>query len=220
MDADTKRPSSTDIDGFVRLAKAKNVPDEALVALLRQNGWSDERVYQSLGRFYSDLLGMSPPNRSGRREYARDAFYYGLYFITLSMWTIALGQLFYKLIDRVLPDVVPQVYGGSTFDIAWQLATIIIAAPAFFVIHAILARELVRRPDLYESGVRKWFTYIVIAGTALTVLSEAIWFLQSLLSGGLTLSFVLRCLVVLMIGGGVFAYYFVTLRSPQPRSAE
>jgi hypothetical protein len=208
--------SSVDIDAFVLLAKTRGVPDEALVALLRQNGWSDERVYRSLGGYYAELLGVSPPNRSGRREYARDAFYYLLNFITPFMWTIALGQLFFKFIDRLIPDVTTGgTHGGETYDIAWQLATLIVAAPVFAFVHARIARQLARRPDLYDSGVRKWLTYIAIVFSTVTVLGDGIIFLQCLLTGGLSLTFVLDCLVILVIGGGVSVYYLATLRAPQ-----
>jgi Domain of unknown function (DUF5671) len=211
--------TSEDLDRFVRAAKANGVADDALVALLRQNGWSERRLYQSLGAYYGDALGMAPPSRSGRTAYARDAFFYLLNFITLGFWTIALGQLFYVLIDRRFPDPV-RPYGGGGYsgsllsEIAWQLATIIIAYPCFVVVGRLIARENARRPDALESGVRAWITYAALVIAAIVVLMDGIWFLNALLRGELTVKFVLDSLVLLALGGGVFAYYLIALRPP------
>ncbi len=210
-----------DLDTFVRTAKAKGVPDDALVALLRQNGWSERRIYRSLGAYYGDALGMAPPSRSGRTENARDAFLYLLNFITLGFWTVALGQLFYALIERRFPDpadLMSGARGGPLLaEIAWQLATIIVAYPCFVLVGRLIARELARRPDAIESGVRTWITYLTLVIAAIVVLMDGIWFLNSLLRGELTVKFILDSLVLLVLGGGVFAYY---LNGVRPAAAE
>ena len=217
--------TSEDLDDFVRAAKAKAVPDDALVALLRQNGWSERRIYRSLGAYYGDVLGMQPPSRSGRAQYARDAFYYMLTFITLGFWTIALGQLFYTLIDRRFPSPAGPYsgrgYSGSLVsEIAWQLATILVAYPCFMLVGRLIARENARRPDAVESGVRAWITYVALVIAAIFVLMDAIWFLNALLRGELTVKFVLDSLVLLGLGGGVFAYYLNGLRQPASERPE
>jgi hypothetical protein len=217
-----------DLDQFVRAAKAKGVADDALVALLRQNGWSERRIYRSLSGYYADALGMVPPSRSGRTANARDAFFYLLNFITLGFWIVALGQLFYVLIERRFPDAVSRnvggVYSGTLLaEIAWQLATIIVAYPCFVIVGRLIARENVRRPDALESGVRAWITYIALVIAAIIVLMDGIWFLNALLRGELTVKFVLDSLVLLVLGGGVFTYYLNGLRQPvgeRPDGAE
>jgi len=223
MSQPTLSPSER-LDRFVRTAKANGVPDDALVALLRQNGWSERRIYQSLTGYYGDALGMVPPSRSGRSAYARDAFYYLLNFITLGFWTVALGQLFYVLIDRRFPDPVSRysgVYSGTLLsEIAWQLATIIVAYPCFVVVGRLIARENVRRADALESGVRIWITYLALVIAAIIVLLDGIWFLNALLRGELTVKFVLDSLVLLALGGGVFVYYLNGLRQPPAEGVE
>lgn len=202
--------------GFIRTAKERGVADDALVSLLRQNGWSDRRVYRSLTEYYAGALGVAPPSRGGRGVDARDAFLYLLNFITLGFWTIALGQLFVHLIDRRFPDVASYpTYSTFTQDIAWQLATIIIAFPCFALIGRIIARERARRPESAESGVRLWLTYLALVIAGIIVLGDAIWVLESLLTGALTVRFILDSVVVIGLGGGVFAYYLATLRVPE-----
>ena len=203
-----------DLDRFIHTAKAADVPDGSLVPLLRLNGWSDRRIFRSLGAYYGETLGMRVPSRGGRGEYARDVFYYVLNFITLAFWTVALGQLLYTLIDRRFPDAAFRSYSGSLLaDISWQLATIIVAYPAFVFIGRLIARDPQRRPDDADPGLRA-ITYIALIVAALIVLGDAIWFLEEFLRGELTAKFILHSLVLLALGGGVFAYYLNGLKAP------
>ena len=44
-----EHPTSADpLGGFIQTAKDRGIPDDALVPLLKQNGWSERRVYRSL----------------------------------------------------------------------------------------------------------------------------------------------------------------------------
>jgi hypothetical protein len=212
--------SKSEIDTFVRVAKERGVEDGALVPLLKQNGWSERRIYRSLTAYYGEFLGIPAPLRSSSGDNARDAFLYLLNFITLSFWTIALGNLCYVLIAHAFPDRVsfnsPDVYGYSLmYQISWQLAAIIVAVPAFLAISRVIENELARRPDLIESPIRLWLTYIALVIAATIVLIDGIWFLQALLQGELSIRFFLDSVVLLVLGGGVFAYYFAGLKTAQ-----
>lgn len=203
------------LDGFIRTAKDRGVPDDALVPLLQQNGWPLRRIYRGLSAYYAQTLGVAPPARGGRAENPRDAFLYLLNFITLGFWTIALGQLFYALIARWFPDAALRGYEGPlTHEIAWQLATIIVAFPAFLFVARAIGGELRRRPEALESPVRAWLTYIALVIAAIVVLLDGIWFLEALLRGEITIRFLLDSLVLLVLGGGVFAYYLGGLHPP------
>ncbi len=89
--------------------------------------------------------------------------------------------------------------------------------PLFVAIHRRIVNELRRRPELYDSDVRKGLTYLALVIAALVVLGGGVWFLGDLLRGELTLHFILDSLVLLVLGGGVFGYYLTTLA---PRQAD
>jgi hypothetical protein len=203
------------LGGFIQTAKERGLPDDALVPLLKQNGWSERRVYRSLSSYYAAALGVAPPSRGGRGVDARDAFLYLLNFITLGFWVVALGELFTILIDRRFPDPATANYGPDLLhQIAWQLATIIVAFPCFVIIVRLIAGEIARRPEAADSGIRAWLTYIALVVAAVSVLTDAIWVLDAFLTGALTIRFVLDSVVVIGLGSGVFTYYLATLRQP------
>ena len=136
-----------------------------------------------------------------------------LNFITLAFWTTALGNIFCTLIERRFPDAAARYLGAPLLDqIAWQLATVVVAFPIFAVISGLIERSLRLRPDSLDSPVRSWLTYIALIGAALVVLTDGIWFVEALLRGALTVRFVLDSLVLLVLGGGVFSYYLIGLR--------
>ncbi len=210
-----------DLDSFIGVAKERGVPDDALVPLLRQNGWSERRVYRALSDYYGRALGMTPPNRSGPAENARDGFSYLVLFFTLGTWATALGQIFYYLIDSRYPDRVYDYYGHSTFfsDMSWQLAAVIVAFPVFVFVQRQIEEQLSARPDSADSGVRKWLTYIALVIAAMLCIGDAIWFLEGLLRGELTIRFGLRVLTLMTIGGGIFAYYLSGIARPHAEAA-
>ncbi|HET6276729.1 MAG TPA: DUF5671 domain-containing protein [Candidatus Cybelea sp.] len=207
--------SEAELLAFLKSAKDAGISDDFTVALLRQNGWSERRIFRAYSAFYSDRLGMPLPARRQGVESARDAFYYLLNFITLGFWTVALGQIFYRLIAYWLPDTTSTPYFLSLRDeIAWQVATVIVAFPVFLFVHSLIQRELRSRPDLYYSGIRRWLTYLALVIAAIVVLGDAAWVIEALIQGEVTLKFILDSVVLFVIGGGVFLYYLRTMEPP------
>src|SRR5579863_4336472 len=163
------RPSAdADLIEYLAAAKQQGISDDFVVALLRQNGWPERRIYRAYSEFYAERIGVPLPRRYQAAENARDAFYYLLNFITLGFWTVALGQIFFRLIAYWLPDPAQTTtyYGSLRDDIAWQVASVIVAFPAFLYVHFLIARELRNRSDLYASGVRRWLTYLTLVVAA------------------------------------------------------
>jgi hypothetical protein len=204
---------------FVRKAKEQSISDESLVGILRQNGWSERRIYGALSEHYATVLGMPVPSRPQSTENARDAFLYMLNFITLGFWTVALWQIWDDLVRRWFPD--PLSYSAGTSlreDIAWQVSIILVTFPLFVGVHSLIQKELSRRPELYYSGVRRWLTYVTLVVTAITVVIDAAYTIQQWIIGRLTAHFLLDALGLMLLGGGIFAYYLLTIDPPKQPS--
>jgi len=218
MRTNTAGASAHELDAFIGVAKEHALDDATVVGLLRKNGWSERRVYGALSAYYTDTLRTPIPKRGVTGENARDAFFYLINFLTLAFWTTALGQIFYTLIGHAFPDAAVGVYTYARplrDAIAWQLAAVIVTFPIFGFVHHTIATQLRARPDLYESGIRKWLTYVALVFAALVVIADGVWFLEGLLLGQLTMHFVLDSLVLLVLGGGVFGYYLTTIDGPR-----
>lgn len=206
---------------FIDAAKTQGASDEFVVALLKQNGWSEKRIYQAFNHWYETRIGKVVPNGGGRTEAARDAFLYLLAFITLGIWAIQLGSLLFNAIDRTFPN--PALDYRNAFwvarNMASELASIMVAFPIFLLVSRGTVKGIQRQPERLESPVRKWLTYIALVITASTVIGDVVAFLAYLLRGDLNIRFALKAVTVFVIAGGVFAYYLDSLRSDRLSSA-
>lgn len=206
------------LDAYIAAAKRANVADAFVFDMLRAAGWPERRVYAAFAAYYDQQHGLVLPVRGRRLESARDAFLYLLGFISLGCWTVGVGHLFYVLIDRRFPSGLdsPYLRDSTRFELSFELATIIVAFPIFIAVGRLIARQLGTRPEAAESGVRKWLTYVALVIAAVTVLGDAIFFLSEFFQGDLTVRFVLKSVVLVVLAGGVFVYYLATLKRDTP----
>lgn len=206
---------------FIDAMKSHGASDEFVVALLRQNGWSERRIYQAFGLWYEARTGSAVPGGGGRIEAAKDAFLYLLAFITLGIWTFQLGALLFAAIERAFPNSALD-YPNATFAsraMADDLASIIVGFPVFLLVTWRIVRGVERQPERLESPVRKWLTYVALVITASTMIADIVTFLGYFLRGDLDTRFVLKVVTVLAIAGSVFAYYLDSLRPDRVSSS-
>jgi hypothetical protein len=205
-----------DVASFVNAAKDRGLPDTTILAILRNGGWSERRAIRALASYYARADGLDIPGRSDRAEYAREAFLYLLNFITLGFWITAFGQIWYTLIAHWFPD--PAIARYESWNLmqmlSWQIATVAVAFPIFAFVHYLIRKTLASRPELYDSGVRKWLTYIALVIAAVIVIADGVWFVNAFLRGELSTRFMLDELVLFVLGGGVFGYYLATIDPP------
>ncbi|HXB71054.1 MAG TPA: DUF5671 domain-containing protein [Candidatus Acidoferrales bacterium] len=198
---------------FISAGKTKGASDEFLAALLIRRGWHGDAVYAALGSHWETVTGIAIPARSGSGESAKDAFLYLLSFSTLATWSGALGSMLFQFIDYWIPDAVsPHVVYGLRSTVTWQMASIAVAFPIYLLVMKLIFGEAANAPERLQSGVRKWLTYIALLATAGAVICDLIWFFDYFLTGELTLRFMLKSATVILICGGIFAYYLGSLR--------
>ena len=196
------------LDAFLQSAKSKGASDEFLVALCKEHGWPPSEIYRALGRHYTEATGVAIPPAPSRLESAREAFFHLLAFATLGSWIFATGSLWFELIDTWFPDAARGYYRNWGWSrVSWQMASIIVAFPAFVYATRAVLRDLDDNPDKAASGVRRWLTNIALLITALIFIGDLVAFVAAFLQGELTVRFVLQCLTVFVLAGAVFLYY-------------
>ena len=106
---------------FIEVLKAQGASDEFLVALLRQNGWTEKRIYQAFSAWYEARTGKAEPSGGGRIEAAKDAFLYLLSFSMLGTWTVAPGSILFILIERWIRDPLSTTPVTRMITIKWRI---------------------------------------------------------------------------------------------------
>jgi hypothetical protein len=135
-------------------------------------------------------------------------------FAMLYVTAYNLGILLFQFIELAYPDPLIDRYGHSAGSaIRWATSSLIVAFPVFLFVASRISLSINSDPTQRTSSVRKWLTYLTLAVAACVIVGDLIVLLNSLLSGSLTMRFVLKSLSVGVIAGAVFGYYLLSMRT-------
>jgi hypothetical protein len=81
-----------------------------------------------------------------------------------------------------------------------------------------LAKDIALMPEKRELKLRKWLTYFTLFISAVTIIVDLMIFVYNFLNGELSVRFVLKVLVVLLVACGVFGYYMWDLKRKELKS--
>lgn len=208
-----------DLTLFVREALAAGRSRDEIAAVLREAGWADEPVAAALG-VYAEVDFPVPVPRPRAELTARDAFRFGVLFtaLYLSVWHV--GNLLFQLINRAFPDPAWISYGGgvSAASVRLSVAVLVVAFPLFAWMTRLVERETA--PAQRRSPARRVLTYLTLFVAVCVLLGTGSALVYSLLSGELTVRFILKSLVVAGLAAAVFGVYLGDVREGAPeRSA-
>jgi hypothetical protein len=209
--------ATSDLSRFIEHARDRGLDHATIRMLLLSAGWKEKDVLEALARTSLDLPIPPPPDRGG----AREAFFHLLTFASLYATVIATVILYFHYIDRLFPDpALAKAHRGERWEltaIRWSLAFVIVAFPVFLWLSRLLLREMRAHPERSWSAVRRWLTYLTLFVAAIALGGDVIALVFRLLEGELTVRFLLKVVVVLVIAGLAFAYYLLALRLPADR---
>ncbi len=204
---------------YVAALKRNGAADEGIIAILRNAGWPEKEAVGALASYYETLTGAAPPPRARSIGGPREAFLHLLSFITLSIWCIAAGSLWFTLIDSWFPDPAAPRFGDPLAGMAWNLAGLLVAFPVFMLVMRTVWRELQTQPAQADSGVRRWLTYVALLIAAASLIGDLVVFVEHLLRGEMSTPFAAKVVVVLLLAGGVFYYLLQSMQSGEAREA-
>jgi len=196
---------------FLRHARDKGLDYATIRTLLLAAGWKERDIASAIA---SEGLELPVPEPAGTRS-ARDAFLYLLTFASLYITVWSVIVLYFTYLDYLYPDPAwMDWYAEAALDtVRYAIAAIIVGFPLFIVVTVILERVVPKEPDSQVHPVRKWLTYFTVFLAAAVILGDVITLLYYFLEGALTTRFVLKVVVLLVMGQVVLSYYFL---SPRP----
>jgi hypothetical protein len=202
---------------FVESALRAGEPRDAVRAALEQAGWSRDQIADALAH-YADVAFALPVPRPRTQLSARDAFWYLLMFGALYVSAFYLGDLLFGFINLAYPDELNASYYGNTTayiedGIRLATAALVVAFPTFLFTAWKTGKEVVADPTRRNSAIRKWLTYMTLLVAAAVIVTDGITLVYSVLSGELTMRFILKVLVVAAIASTAFGYYTASMRA-------
>ena len=208
--------ASPELETFVRDALMRGHSRQQVSSALLAAGWSEQQISGVLDG-WAEVDFPLPVPRPRASLSAREAFAYLVLFSTLYFFAWNLGSLLFQLIKYALPDPADpdwqllRLSGG----IRWAISALVIAFPVFaFAAHRV-SRDVDKHPIKRLSPVRRWLTYLTLFVAATVLIGDLTALVYNLLSGELSLRFVLKVLVVGVIAGTVFSYYLWDLRQEE-----
>jgi hypothetical protein len=145
---------------------------------------------------------------------ASDFFIYLGIIIGLYVSTFSLISLSFDLINKWLPDVAMN-YGYDMYSsgIRMALAALIIFFPVFIYLSRISTKAVTLIPEKKDLWVRRWFFFLTLFLTGLAIAIDLTTLVYRFIGGeDLTMRFVLKVIVVLIVAFAIFRFYLYELR--------
>ncbi|MDR0276129.1 MAG: DUF5671 domain-containing protein [Burkholderiaceae bacterium] len=202
---------------FVRTALEKGLPKSGIEQSLLQAGWPADQIRNALGQF-ADIAFPVPVPKPRPYLSAREAFRYLLLFTTLYFSAYYLGSLLFSFVDLNFPDpAIDECCSWQTVkdDIRLAASFLVIAYPVFLFMSRRIHRELAHAPVKRLSVIRRWLTYLTLFIAAGFVIGDLVTLVYNALGGELTIRFILKVLIVGVIGATVFGFYLWDLHGEE-----
>jgi len=132
--------------------------------------------------------------------------------IALLVSVISFISLWFAYIDHLVGGAIAG-YDPYTSGMRFAIASLIVIFPAYIALTRMLNQDIRKTPEKKQLWVRRWVVVLAIFVAGVSVLIDLIVLLNTFLGGEeLTSAFLLKVLAVLIVAGGVFAYYVADIR--------
>ncbi len=125
--------------------------------------------------------------------------------IALYVGVIALINLFFTVINYYFPDALAGDYFSSS--IAWPVSILIVVTPIIYFIEWLINKDIKLIPEKAGIWIRKWRIYLTLFIGAIVIAGDLITLINTYLNGEISIRFVYKFLVILIITSIVFTYY-------------
>ena len=144
----------------------------------------------------------------------KDFFLWAGAMIALYSSVFAFIALLFQYINYAYPDALSYTYYADPFSggIRFAMATLIVMVPVAVILFRILRKDIETVPEKADLWIRRWILVLTIFIAGLAVVGDLITLINYFLGGDVTMRFVLKVLVLLLVAGGVFMHFLADLR--------
>lgn len=133
--------------------------------------------------------------------------------VALYVSVFAFIALIFNYLNYVFPDPL-QYFPADPYSggIAYEMASLIVLVPLATFLLLLIHRTIRRDPTRGEIWVRRWALYLTLFIAGATVAIDLITLIMYFLQGDVTVRFLLKVLVVLLVVGAGFLHFLADLR--------
>jgi len=205
------------LTAYITKLRSMNVSDETIKEQLVKNGWQIAEVQEALLPTSPSTLTILPPPPVPRFN-MWISFQYVLLFITLWIWSIAMGSIWNYAIDKHIPDNLAKSLSydymsviNSTF-LQGYLAAIVVAYPFFIGLFISLDKQVEINPGVRNIKTRKILMYFTIVVNFLYMITMLIITVFGFLGATTSTRTIPHLLVNLLIPGSICMFLLQEVR--------
>lgn len=145
----------------------------------------------------------------------KDFFLWAGAIIAIYSSVFAFIALLFQYINYAFPDPLTSSYyygGPFTGGMRFAMATLIVMVPVAVILMRYIRKDISREPAKNDLWVRRWALVLTVFIAGLAVVGDLITLINYFLGGDLTMRFILKVLVLLLVAGGVFMHFFADLK--------
>jgi hypothetical protein len=123
------------------------------------------------------------------------------------MTAFSTGAIFFLAIDIFIKDPASRAFFDLGGFARFNAAVLIASLPVLALVRRAIMRDVARNPASRIAPVVRTLAYITLLVTSLIMVCDMVVVLMGFLNGDLTLTFILKSGVVLLLAGGIFLWY-------------
>lgn len=152
-------------------------------------------------------LNLKKTKGAPKNNLPRDACLHLLSMVALYWSAISFIALCWEYVNYFFPDALADRYADVSGAMRFEISSLLIVFPVFIWVSWFLNKLYVKEPQTRESKIRKWLLYLTLFITALVMIIDLVCIINTFLSGGMTLRFILKALSMLTVIGFIFVFY-------------
>lgn len=142
----------------------------------------------------------------------KDFFLWAGAMIALYGSVIAFIALLFEYIDHAFPDPLEYYVDPYSGGIRFAMASLLVLVPVAVILLRFIRTDIVRNAMKSELWVRRWALVLTIFIAGAALVGDLIALINYFLGGELTMRFVLKVFVLLLVAGAVFLHFLADLR--------
>ena len=143
----------------------------------------------------------------------KDFFLWAGTLVSFYWSVVAFILLILDYIDYAVPNPL-STYLGDPYQggIPYEMASIIVLFPLYLVLSWVIRRDITKDASRADIWVRRWALLLTLFVAGVTMAVDLITLLTTFLRGeDITLAFILKVLIVLLVAAGVFMHFIADL---------
>lgn len=145
---------------------------------------------------------------------AKDFFLWAGAIVSFYWSVIAFILLTFDYINYTFPNAL-SYYPVDPYQsgISYEMASVIVLFPLYLLLIRLIQNDIVRDPSRKEIWVRRWALILTLFIAGIAMATDLITLLTTFLNGeALTVSFLLKVVIIFLIAAGVFMHFIADLR--------